>query len=140
MKHWLFFAAGLILGVSIVAAKAQLSLSVFGASKHSESGYCEVNPGLALNYSLSSDTRLMAGFYRNSLCRQTKVAGVVWCGLRMGPMCLGMGLVGLTGYSTKTLLIPLPTASYEQKGYAIDVVGGSDGRNSVIGFGLRFPL
>ena len=129
---------GIVLAV-FVAAHAQLSLSVFGASKHSKSGYCEVNPGLALNYDLGRDTRLITGFYRNSLCRETKLAGVVWCGLRLGQMCFGMGLVGLTGYLKQTIFIPLPTASYEGKGYAIDFVGGTDGKQSVIGMGLRFP-
>jgi len=143
MRNPVIFAAGVLLGLCIAIgwnSHAQLSLSVFGASKHSESGYCEVNPGLALNYSLTPNTRLMAGFYKNSLCRETKVAGVVWCGLRLGPMCFGTGLVGLTGYSKRTIFLPLPTASYEQKDYAIDLVGGTDGKRSVIGFGLRFPF
>lgn len=136
----LIVAAAVAVFVAVASAQG-LSLSVFGLSHHSERGrYCETNPGLGINYNLTRDTRLLAGFYKNSLCRESKVAGVVWCGMRYGNACAGVGFACLTGYSTKPVCVPLPTASYEQRRYAVDWVGGTDGRLWVVGVGLRFPI
>ncbi len=136
-----------LLGVFVASAvwlawhgHAQLAVSVFGLSKHSQSGYCEANPGLALNYSLSRDVRLLAGRYENSKCHWSNALGIVYCGMRFGDVCFGSGLVRLTGYSAKALYVPLPTASYERPKYAVDFVGGTDGKLWVVGVGLRFPL
>lgn len=143
MRSSAILATGILIGFLLAigfSGHAQYSLSVFGLSKHSQSGYCEVNPGLALNYNITRDTRLLVGAYRNSLCHESKAAGVVWCGVRYGNACAGVGFACLTGYSTKPVCVPLPTASYERPKYAVDLVGGTDGKLWVMGVGLRFPI
>lgn len=112
MKPLAYFAAGLILGVCIAAAKAQLSMSVFGLSKHSESGYCEVNPGLGINYQANGDLRLGAGRYRNSKCRWSDVIGASYTPLHMGDFSFGVALLRLTGYRDQAVIAPLPIGAY----------------------------
>ena len=137
------FLLGLVCGVLIalgMSGRAQVSISVFGISKHSERGYCEKNPGLAINYHLAPDLRVLAGFYKNSLCEHSNVLALPWCPIHVGTLCAGFAPILVTGYSERASFVMLPVASYEQKSFAIDAIGGIWDSKWVIGLGVRFPL
>jgi hypothetical protein len=42
-------------------------------------GYCEVNPGLGVNYQLNENVRFGHGRYQNSKCSYTNITGLVYC-------------------------------------------------------------
>jgi hypothetical protein len=111
----LTFAAGVLLGLLLaigLSSRAQMSVSVFGLSKHSESGYCEVNPGLGVNYQASKDLRFGAGRYLNSKCRWSDVLGVSYTPVHYGNFSFGAALLRLTGYRDQPVIAPLPIGSY----------------------------
>jgi hypothetical protein len=92
---------GYRLGLLHGALLAQVSVSVFGLSKHSEPGYCEVNPGLGINYQISENVRFGHGRYQNSKCSYTNITGLVYCPVKIGGFCFGMAFVRLTGYGPR---------------------------------------
>ena len=137
------FLLGLVCGVLIalgMSGRAQVSISVFGISKHSERGYCEKNPGLAINYHLAPDLRVQAGFYKNSLCERSNAVALPWCFAHFGPFCTGLAPIVVTGYAPRAEFVMLPIASYEQKSFAVDAIGALWDSKWVIGLGLRFPI
>ena len=132
-------AITLILG-AISAAYAQVSVSVFGLSKHSKSGFCETNPGLGLSYQLSEAWRLTAVRYKNSLCVDSTAVGAVYMPLTYGRFSFGTALLRVTGYQDQAIYAPIPVITYNGNGYAIDAIAVLNNSEGVIGLGLRFPL
>jgi hypothetical protein len=107
------FLLAVALGLVLVPlASAQTSVTVFGLSKHSESGYCEVNPGLGLNYEASEDLRISAGRYLNSKCRWSNAIGGMYTPLHYGEWSFGVALLRLTGYREKAVFAALPIGAY----------------------------
>jgi hypothetical protein len=131
---------GLIL-VVWVACHAQVSVSVFGLSKHSEPGYCEVNPGLGLNYQISENVRFGHGRYQNSKCSYTNITGLSYCPVKVGGFCFGMALVRLTGYRPSAIYAPLPIGAYTiDKHNAIDFFAVTSGDLTVAGAAWRYSF
>src|SRR4051812_23978747 len=93
-------------------ACAQLSVSVFGVSKHSEPGYCEVNPGLGVSYQVTESVRLGHARFRNSQCRPSNGTGLVWDPIKLGRFSFGIALLRVTGYHKKADYVPLPVGAY----------------------------
>lgn len=133
--------AGLLLACLVLwsaASFAQVSVSVYGMSRHSESGYCEMNPGLALNYELSDDLRIGAGRFLNSKCRWSNAAGVVYTPIRFGPLRLGLAVARLTGYKDAAVITPLPVGTFIiDRRHAIDFFAAHKGAESVVGAAWR---
>jgi hypothetical protein len=102
---------GFVLAIFVIA-HAQVSLSVFGLSKHSESGYCEVNPGLGLSYEVVKDLRVGGAKFLNSKCRWSNMAGVFYTPFHWRDLSFGIAPMWLTGYRDKPVFAPLPVGSY----------------------------
>jgi len=112
VRSLLLVAFGIAIGVLIGAPRAQLAVSVFGLSKHSESGYCEVNPGLGATYSPYTDLRIGGGRYLNSKCRWTNAFGAFYTPLHVGDFSFGLAVLRLTGYRNTPVIAPLPVGAY----------------------------
>ena len=138
------FLAGLLCGFLLaigLTSKAQLSLSIFGLSKHSTPNtFCEYNPGWGLSYGLNEDWRLTAVKYKNSLCRESDAYGAVYTPFKLGRFELGTAILRITGYSDSAMYVPIPVISYRGNGYAIDAIVVAKPTGGVIGVGLRVPL
>jgi hypothetical protein len=132
----------LIAAVGILArASAQVSVSVFGLSKHSEPGYCEVNPGLGVNYQISENVRFGHGRYQNSKCGYTNITGLVYCPVKVGSFCFGLAFLRLTGYAANPIYAPLPIGAYTISEHnAIDFFGLTTGDLTVVGAAWRFSF
>lgn len=104
-------ALGFLLAVGW-SAKAQLSLSVFGLSKHSQPGYCEVNPGLGLNYQITNDLRAGVARLRISQCRPSNWIGLFYDPIKWGNFSFGIAFLRVTGYQDEPVYVPLPVGSY----------------------------
>jgi hypothetical protein len=132
----------LIAAVGILArASAQVSVSVFGLSKHSEPGYCEVNPGLGVNYQISENVRFGHGRYQNSKCGYTNITGLVYCPVKVGSLCFGLAFLRLTGYAANPIYAPLPIGAYTISEHnAIDFFGLTTGDLTVVGAAWRFSF
>ncbi len=102
-----------VLLLAPVTALAQLSISVFGLSKHSESGYCEVNPGLGVNYQITENMRFGHGRFRNSRCHPSNGTGFVYDPIKIGKFSFGIAALRLTGYRKEAVYVPLPVGSYQ---------------------------
>lgn len=141
MRNLLFLALGLAIGIYIGAPRAQLSASVFGLSKHSESGYCEFNPGLGLNYYASDAFHLAAGRYLNSKCRWSNAIGGAYEPLKLVDFRFGTALLRLTGYRDKPVWALLPVGQYTiDKRYYVDFFAVKNRDLTVAGaaLGIRF--
>jgi hypothetical protein len=145
--------AGLVLGIcaaffvivpaigTLAKARAQISLTVFGASKHSESGYCEINPGIGVNYQLTPDLRIGHGRFLNSKCRWSNGTGLAYTPLHAGRWRFGFALMRLTGYRETATVAPLPIGAYLiDKRQAIDFFVVHKGEESVAGAAWRFSF
>jgi hypothetical protein len=134
------FLAGLLVGIGM-SGRAQVSASVFGLSKHSVSGYCEVNPGLGINYQISENVRFGHGRYQNSKCSYTNITGLSYCPVKVGSFCFGMALVRLTGYRPSAIYAPLPIGAYTvDKHNAIDFFAVTSGDLTVAGAAWRYSF
>jgi hypothetical protein len=134
------FLAGVLVAIGM-SGRSQVSVSVFGASKHSEPGYCEVNPGLGLNYQISENVRFGHGRYQNSKCSYTNITGLVYCPVKVGGFCFGMALVRLTGYRPSAIYAPLPIGAYTiDKHNAIDFFAVTSGDLTVAGAAWRYSF
>lgn len=133
-----------LLAIALMAALpawAQWSVSVYGLSKHSESGYCEINPGLSINYEIAKDLRVGFGRFLNSQCQWSNGAGPVYTPLHVGPWSLGVAFLRVTGYKDKPVWVPLPAGSYAlDKRKSIDFFAAHKGDESVAGAALRFAF
>jgi hypothetical protein len=134
------FLAGVFVAIGM-SGRAQVSASVFGLSKHSEPGYCEVNPGLGLNYQISENVRFGHGRYQNSKCSYTNITGLSYCPVKVGGFCFGMALVRLTGYRPSAIYAPLPIGAYTiDKHNAIDFFAVTSGDLTVAGAAWRYSF
>jgi hypothetical protein len=134
------FLAGFILALGM-SGRAQVSVSVFGLSKHSEPGYCEVNPGLGVNYQISENVRFGHGRYQNSKCGYTNITGLVYCPVKVGSFCFGLAFLRLTGYAANPIYAPLPIGAYTISEHnAIDFFGLTTGDLTVVGAAWRFSF
>lgn len=124
-----------------IAAFAQLSISVFGASKHSESGYCEINPGLGVNYQITDSLRFGHGRFENSKCKMSNGTGFVYDPLKLGNFRFGVAFLRLTGYHKNAVYVPLPVGSYAfDKDRFVDFFVAHKGDVTVTGAALRFQF
>jgi hypothetical protein len=136
-------AVVLIAGTYVLVSStafAQVSVSVFGLSKHSKSGFCEVNPGFGVSYGIQEKWRLTAVRYKNSLCVDSTAAGAVYTPWIYGRFSFGTALLRVTGYQDKAIYAPIPVVTYNGNGYAIDAIVVMKNSEGVIGVGIRIPL
>jgi hypothetical protein len=135
----MLFAVGLAAVVG--ECRAQVSLSVYGLSKHSDSPYCEANPGLGINYQITEDLRLGHGRFLNSKCKWSNGTGIVYTPLKLGDFRFGVAVLRLTGYKEKAVFAPLPVGSYEiNRRHAIDFFFAHKDEESVVGAAWRITF
>jgi hypothetical protein len=124
-----------------VVAHAQVSVSVFGLSKHSESGYCEVNPGLGVNYQLTENFRFGVARLRISPCRPSNWIGFVYDPLKIGNFRFGVAFLRVTSYQPEPVYVPLPVGSYVvSRHHAVDFFAAHKGGTSVTGAAYRYSF
>ena len=134
------FLAGFIVALGM-SGRAQVSASVFGMSKHSKPGYCEINKGLGLNYQINDDLRFGHGRFQNSKCSYTNITGLVYCPVKVGHFCFGLAFVRLTGYAERAIYAPLPIGAYTINQHnAIDFFAVTNGELSVAGAAWRYTF
>lgn len=127
-----------------VRAMAQETMVVATAgSYHTErSGYCEFNPGLGVERSVGKVGSIVAGQYKNSLCRPSWYAGFSHKWFTSGPWSAGVTYIVITGYGETPLPGLLPTISYERGGWGANLIMATKGdlNRSVFGLQLKKPL
>jgi len=117
-----------ILGIAFIGNLAKVfaeewAVVTLGSQHLNGDTYCEVNPGLGIEKDWKKDTRLLAGFYRNSLCEKTTFyLGASWLPLRHKSMSIGFAGLGLTGYNDNVTLGAAMVLSYEGKKNGVNFV------------------
>jgi hypothetical protein len=132
---------GAILAI-FVAAHAQVSVSVFGISKHSEGGYCEVNPGVGINYQINDDLRF--GHGRDSRTASATTRTLPACPIARSSSArsaFGVAFLRLTGYGPTPIYAPLPIGAYTINQHnAIDFFVVTSGELTVAGGAWRYTF
>ena len=130
MKQAIAFVAGFISCMLLVCAIGWLAavraddfLVATCCSYHFErKGYNERNYGLGLEHSISRDCRLLAGFYDNSLYRQTVYAGAVYAPLRTGQWHFGAVMGVFTGYAPQPEPLAAPVLMWEGEHLGVNLL------------------
>jgi hypothetical protein len=132
-------AVAIILALTVAFCHAQVSLSVFGLSKHSQPGYCEVNPGLGINYQITDDFSVSAARFKMSKCRPSNAIGFGYRPFHIGDFSFGFEFMRLTGYKDKPVYVPIPVGSYaiDKRNY-IDFFAASKGDTAATGAAWRY--
>lgn len=129
----------LVLVVFVAYTHAQVSVSVFGVSKHSQPGYCEVNPGLGINYQIADDFSVSAARFRMSKCRPSNAIGFGYRPLHFGDFSFGFEFMRLTGYRDKPVYVPIPVGSYTiSRHHHIDFFAAAKGDTAATGAAWRY--
>lgn len=139
------FIAGFVSCLLLIAAvgmfasvRAQWAVSIYGLSKHSEAGYCEINPGLSASYTFTKDLRLGHGRFLNSQCAWSNATGAIYTPFHVGRWSFGVALLRVTAYKDKPAFVPLPVGSYAfDKRHAVDFFIAHKGDESVAGAAWR---
>lgn len=82
----------------------------------------ETNPGLGIEHSLTDDTRAIAGFYRNSIYRESVYAGVAWTPLKTEYVRAGFVAGGITGYMVSPAPMLIPVVMFEGKRFGANLL------------------
>ena len=123
------------------AASGQVSLSIYGLSKHSDSPYCETNPGLGINYQITDDLRIGHGRFRNSKCRASNGTGLMYTPIKLGDWRFGVALLRLTGYNERPIFAPLPVGAYDfSRRHAVDFFVAHKDAETVVGAAWRITF
>jgi hypothetical protein len=123
--------AALLLAPMLAQAETWIVGSV--GSYHLERGknYCEFNPGLGIEHTLSDDARAVIGQYNNSFCLPSAYLGVSYQPLKYGNFRLGSAFIMVSGYDDgikkkneqqDVLFAPLGVLSYERGKYGANLV------------------
>lgn len=84
--------------------------------------YNESNIGLGLEHAISPDWSIAAGFYRNSLYRESGYAGATYAPLKLGQARIGAAMGFVTGYASKPLPVLAPAMLLGTKDIGLNVV------------------
>lgn len=116
-EEWGEFLLGILVGALVVVmftlsaptpCRADTWGVISGLSYHTDRSvkHNEVNPGLGVEIDMPEpDTRVIAGFYKNSEWRQTVYAGASWTPWHFGRYVkAGMAIGIATGYQPQNLL------------------------------------
>lgn len=140
LMHGALLVAIVLVGF-VAFCQAQVSVSVFGLSKHSQPGYCEVNPGLGVNYQMTENLRFGVARLRISPCRPSNWIGFVYDPWRIGRVRLGVAFLRVTNYHPEPVYVPLPVGSYEiSKHHAVDFFAAHKAGTSVTGAAYRYSF
>lgn len=108
-------------------AQGPVWVNIGGFSRHfvRGKGYNENNLGLGLELRTSGEVSLMAGYYVNSMRRDTQYAAVNWQPWTLGDWRLGVAVGVMNGYPAVarggTFFAALPMASYEGARFGVNV-------------------
>jgi len=106
MKRFLF----LIL-LTCTAHAGELSLDINGVSHHQYGKYNEQNYGAGLSYSFAQKWQASAGFYKNSLYRESVYGLLGYEFASFGPVHVGVAGGLVTGYKMSVMPVAMPTAT-----------------------------
>lgn len=118
-----------------------LTMSLLSQHLSNQPWMNENNPGLGLEKQLSTDTKGIAGFYKNTEGRNSIYGGINYSPVEVGPFKLGANLGLLSGYKVAPV-VPMvaPTLSYEKNGLGANVVfmpNPKDWKTSAIGLQIK---
>lgn len=127
-------------------AHAQTYVTASVASYHLDRSktHNEQNWGLGFEHEVYKDTRLAAGFYRNSNYIDSTYVGVAWTPLTLGDFKFG-GFGGIfTGYAIDMKPGILPVATYERGSWGANLTyaptTGGKNTSGVFGLQLKYLL
>lgn len=157
------FRAGLLVGVVITilaicvigqAAKlfaADWAIATIGSQHLGGGDFCESNPGIGVEKSVTEFQRNLFGVYRNSLrednggCRTWSLyAGKSWLPLQSANWRLGGAAMGILGYESAVTLGIAMVIAYERKTWGLNAVWFPDKKGDllqgVVGIQMKFPF
>lgn len=105
----------------------------------------EENWGLGFEHGVTADTRLVAGFYRNSNYLDSTYVGAAWLPLRAGNWRFGAFGGAFTGYDIDIKWGLLPIAAYEHPNgwganFTLAPTVGSEKTSYVAGLQLKYRI
>ena len=126
-------------------SRAETWISVGGGTDHfcHTCGYNNFNPGLGIQYSYTTDVKLIAGGYYNSFHKTTLYSGVVYQPVQYGIVKFGIAGAAVTNYSNlKVPLMALPIISVEGESVGLDILGGPSigSYTGIVTANLKFKL
>lgn len=94
-------------------------------SHHFNSGqHCEVNPGLGFEYVPERDYGVIAGFYKNSLCKFSGYTAGMWTPLHAGSLHAGAVMGVVSGYEQAQLSVAgALILKWEQGNFGVNMLG-----------------
>lgn len=146
MRVLLLFAIFISLGCGVVQAAENsmaVTLPVFTRHFPRSTDLNEHNHGLGLEYIVQKDVAVTAGFFNNSLRKETSYVGVVYTPLRVLGLHTGV-VVGLDlsgGYNSINPCKPVigalrfATGNESSIGFNIDVLPGGGNKNGDVVYG-----
>jgi hypothetical protein len=102
-------AVGLALATLPAYADTWVSATTVSYHLDREQRFNERNPGLGIEHGLTENTRAVAGFYKNSIYRESAYVGASWAPLIAGNVRAGVVGGVITGYriSPAPMLVPV---------------------------------
>lgn len=147
MGKTLVLAAILALVAAPANAQTETWLSASVASYHFEEAkehYNQSNPGLGIEWG-TENARVVAGFYRNSIERQSRaLGGALLTDSFLGGFRVGLAAGGVTGYEKSVTAFVLPILAFERGQFGANLalippvkekVGGAIGLQIKLKFG-----
>jgi hypothetical protein len=105
--------------------------------------HCQYNPGLGIEQDMTENTRFIAGFYKNSPCRQAVYAAVAWMPVRFGPARLGVAVGVVSGYKSHPVPMAVPTLWIEGNEVGVNIMAvpriDAD-KPAVVGLQVKFKF
>lgn len=116
-------ALAVALGIA-ADARADTWISATTVSYHLDRSqhFNETNPGLGIEHGITENTAVVAGFYRNSISRESVYAGAAWTPLRAGYLRAGFVAGGITGYKISPAPMLVPAAMLEGKRFGANLL------------------
>lgn len=142
MKLAVAFLLGMVAMVAIQGKTADWITGMVRSYHMERKGYEEQNYGIGIERSLSGNTRLAVGVYRNSERSDSAYGAGVWCPARY-ERWVGCGLAGaVTGYSSSVAPLAGLVLAYEGEKYGFNILAlpnkKGDLTQGVLAFQVKF--
>lgn len=122
MKTTLLAASLALASSSTLAADAWVSATTVSYHLDREQRFNERNPGLGIEYGLTENVRAVAGFYKNSISKESVYAGVAWTPLKVEAVSVGLVAGAITGYRISPAPMAVPVLMVEGKRFGANVL------------------
>lgn len=119
----LIIAICLLLATSFAFADTWISATTVSYHLDRNRNFNEVNPGLGVEYGITENAKAIAGFYKNSIYKESAYAGAAWTPISIAKG-LRIGVVGgiITGYRLSPAPMLIPVAMLEGGRFGINVL------------------